>query len=188
MQDEITARDADGAASRLADREAELKRVTALHEAAANAAASSRHAAAESSKARDAAAAALEEHERESAAALRAADAQALELGDLAQTESQLEAKLAELERQCRDLGALPGNALDKYRSLSHDALLAALKKVAVKLGKYSTVNQRALDEFAQFGEKHEQVAQRRQVCVTSEVISSLYHICHPDIIHFIYI
>ena len=51
-----------------------------------------------------------------------------------------------------------------RYRSQSREELRAALKAVAGRLGKYSTVNQRALDEFAAFGERHREVAARRKV------------------------
>jgi len=133
VQDQTVERDVDGSRTRLAEAQAELERVTAAHTAQVAAAADARAASVEVARARDAVAAEFDLRQRGAAEAARAATGEAQTLADLAQEESQLDAKLAELDRRCRDLGALPGDALDRCapallrRSIRERAASAAL-------------------------------------------------------------
>lgn len=67
-----------------------------------------------------------------------------------------------EAEKNIRELGSLPAD-FDKYRGQSIGLLMKKLKKTNENLKKYSHVNKKALEQFINFTEQRDALAQRRE-------------------------
>jgi len=69
---------------------------------------------------------------------------------------------MAQKQRMIRDLGTLPRQEMQDFKSLSEKQLLARLKDVNDQLKKYASVNRKALDQYVSFNEQRESLMGRR--------------------------
>ncbi|XBI58586.1 hypothetical protein VPH35_039799 [Triticum aestivum] len=71
-------------------------------------------------------------------------------------------AKQAECMKKMRDLGSLPADAFEKYKGKDKLLLQKLLHDRNEQLKQFSHVNQKALDQYVNFNEQHDQLQRRR--------------------------
>ncbi|KAF6265896.1 RecF/RecN/SMC [Scenedesmus sp. NREL 46B-D3] len=99
---------------------------------------------------------------REAAAAGSAAAAEESRAAAALDTrQAQLLARCEDLARRIRELGSLSAEVFEKYQGKGAKELHSALKKVQGELAKYSHVNKKALDQFANFTEQRQELTRR---------------------------
>lgn len=85
------------------------------------------------------------------------------------QVETLMQKKLAlqqrrdDLAKKIKDLGSLPAEAFESYRRKSVKELHKLLSKVQKDLGKYGSVNKKALDQYVNFTEQREALRLRQE-------------------------
>ncbi len=62
-----------------------------------------------------------------------------------------------------KDLGMLPQLELNKYKAYSVSAMIKELSSVNNRLGKYSNINRKALDQYISFNEQKQTLAARKE-------------------------
>lgn len=75
---------------------------------------------------------------------------------------SMLANKREQYQKKIRELGSLPADAFDRYRSESVSALRKLLGKTNTQLEKLGHVNKKALDQYQQFTEQRSELEKRR--------------------------
>lgn len=80
----------------------------------------------------------------------------------LAQKRTQLLMKRSDLERKVRDLGTLPAEAYEAYRSCSAKELHALLQQANAEMKNFAHVNQKALDQYVSFAEQRDELTRRK--------------------------
>eukprot|EP00029_Vermamoeba_vermiformis_P008043 TRINITY_DN3656_c0_g1_i1.p1 TRINITY_DN3656_c0_g1~~TRINITY_DN3656_c0_g1_i1.p1 ORF type:complete len:1231 (-),score=557.87 TRINITY_DN3656_c0_g1_i1:31-3723(-) len=75
---------------------------------------------------------------------------------------SMLLQKREESLKKIRDIGSLPTEALEKFRELDLKDMHAQLRDTKNNLKKYSSVNKKALDQYVNFTEQHEDLSNRK--------------------------
>ncbi|WIA11815.1 hypothetical protein OEZ85_011905 [Tetradesmus obliquus] len=83
--------------------------------------------------------------------------------------QAQLLARCEDLGRRIRELGSLSAEVFEKYQGKGAKELHAALRKVQGELGKYSSVNKKALDQFVNFTEQRQELSRRVEEVTQSE-------------------
>ncbi|KAK8185020.1 chromosome segregation protein sudA (DA-box protein sudA) [Phyllosticta capitalensis] len=73
-----------------------------------------------------------------------------------------LNSKHQECQRNIRDLGVLPDEAFDKYQNLESNKALKRLHKINEALKKYSHVNKKAFEQYANFTKQRDTLMKRR--------------------------
>lgn len=68
-----------------------------------------------------------------------------------------------DISKRIRELGSLPTEAFEKYRSKSTKELHRMLKQVAEELKQFSHVNKKALDQYVTFTEQREDLLKRQK-------------------------
>ncbi|KAK9240780.1 RecF/RecN/SMC [Lipomyces kononenkoae] len=68
-----------------------------------------------------------------------------------------------EVNRKIRDLGALPEEAFDRYRQLKSESVLKRLQKLTEELKKFSHINKKAFEQYANFTKHREALLSRRE-------------------------
>jgi len=86
----------------------------------------------------------------------------AKELEKMASKQTVYQQKIAECTKKIRELGSLPSDAFDKYKSMSQKQLFKQLEKANQELKKYSHVNKKALDQYVSFSEQKEKLISRK--------------------------
>jgi structural maintenance of chromosome 3 (chondroitin sulfate proteoglycan 6) len=71
--------------------------------------------------------------------------------------------KREESMRKIQQLGSLPGAELDAYKDLSIKELMNRLTGCNQKMGKYSHVNKKALDQYVNFTEQRQTLVERKK-------------------------
>merc|ERR1740129_513517 len=87
----------------------------------------------------------------------------AKELGKMASKQTGLQARIQECTKKIRELGSLPTDAFDKYKSISQKQLFKQLERANQELKKYSHVNKKALDQYISFSEQKEKLLKRKE-------------------------
>merc|ERR1739844_737139 len=87
----------------------------------------------------------------------------AKELERMASKQTILQQKIQECTKKIRELGSLPSDAFEKYKSMSQKQLFKQLEKANQELKKYSHVNKKALDQFISFSEQKEKLMNRKE-------------------------
>lgn len=85
------------------------------------------------------------------------------ELERMASKQTVLQQKIEECTKKIRELGSLPADAFDKYKSMSQKQLFKQLDKANQELKKYSHVNKKALDQYVSFSEQKEKLMKRKE-------------------------
>jgi len=75
-----------------------------------------------------------------------------------------------DISKRIRELGSLPTEAFEKYRSKSTKELHRMLKQVAEELKQFSHVNKKALDQYVTFTEQREDLLKRQKELQSGEV------------------
>ncbi|KAF2453986.1 chromosome segregation protein sudA [Lineolata rhizophorae] len=70
--------------------------------------------------------------------------------------------KAAECARNIRDLGVLPEEAFEKYTNMESDKAIKRLHKINDSLKKYSHVNKKAFEQYANFTKQRDTLQKRR--------------------------
>jgi structural maintenance of chromosome 3 (chondroitin sulfate proteoglycan 6) len=65
--------------------------------------------------------------------------------------------------KKIRELGALPNEAFDKYKSWDIKKLMSKLEKTNAELKKMSGVNKKALDQYTSFTEEKASLLERKK-------------------------
>ena len=81
----------------------------------------------------------------------------------MANKQTTLTQKIEECQQKIRDLGSLPTEAFEKYKSWTQKQLFKQLEKANSELKKYSHVNKKALDQFMSFSEQKEKLVKRKE-------------------------
>ncbi|KAK9388077.1 RecF/RecN/SMC [Lipomyces mesembrius] len=68
-----------------------------------------------------------------------------------------------DINRKIRDLGALPEEAFDRYRQLKSESVLKRLHKLTEDLKKFSHINKKAFEQYANFTKQREALISRRE-------------------------
>ncbi|KAK9432895.1 RecF/RecN/SMC [Lipomyces doorenjongii] len=68
-----------------------------------------------------------------------------------------------DINRKIRDLGALPEEAFDRYRQLKSESVLKRLHKLTEDLKKFSHINKKAFEQYANFTKQREALLSRRE-------------------------
>ncbi|KAK9490227.1 RecF/RecN/SMC [Lipomyces doorenjongii] len=68
-----------------------------------------------------------------------------------------------DINRKIRDLGALPEEAFDRYRQLKSESVLKRLHKLTEDLKKFSHINKKAFEQYANFTKQRETLLSRRE-------------------------
>jgi structural maintenance of chromosome 3 (chondroitin sulfate proteoglycan 6) len=84
------------------------------------------------------------------------------------QKKALLAVELATVNRDIRELGALPDDAFASYQNISSDKALKRLHKAKEDLKKYSHVNKKAFEQYTSFTKQRETLMQRREELDTS--------------------
>jgi len=87
----------------------------------------------------------------------------AKELERMASKQTILQQKIQECTKKIRELGSLPSDAFEKYKSMSQKQLFKQLEKANQELKKYSHVNKKALDQYVSFSEQKEKLIKRKE-------------------------
>jgi chromosome segregation ATPase len=74
-----------------------------------------------------------------------------------------------DITKRIRELGSLPTEAFEKYRSKSTKELHRMLKQVAEELKEFSHVNKKALDQYVTFTEQREDLLKRQRELQSGE-------------------
>jgi structural maintenance of chromosome 3 (chondroitin sulfate proteoglycan 6) len=85
------------------------------------------------------------------------------ELERMASKQTVLQQKIEECTKKIRELGSLPADAFDKYKTMSQKQLFKQLDKANQELKKYSHVNKKALDQYVSFSEQKEKLMKRKE-------------------------
>jgi structural maintenance of chromosome 3 (chondroitin sulfate proteoglycan 6) len=85
------------------------------------------------------------------------------------QKKAVLAVELAAVNRDIRELGALPEEAFDKYQNLTSEKAIKRLHKVKEDLKKYSHVNKKAYEQYTSFTKQRETLDKRRSELDTSD-------------------
>jgi structural maintenance of chromosome 3 (chondroitin sulfate proteoglycan 6) len=85
------------------------------------------------------------------------------------QKKAVLAVELATVNRDIRELGALPEEAFSKYQNLTSDKAIKRLHKVKEDLKKYSHVNKKAFEQYTSFTKQRETLDKRRSELDTSD-------------------
>jgi structural maintenance of chromosome 3 (chondroitin sulfate proteoglycan 6) len=94
---------------------------------------------------------------------------------------SMLLQKREESLKKIRDIGSLPTEALEKFRDLTLQEMHVQLRDTKNNLKKYSSVNKKALDQYVNFTEQHEDLSNRKNELDSSknaidELVEELDH------------
>lgn len=82
---------------------------------------------------------------------------------------SLLNDKNQECQRNIRDLGVLPEEAFEKYQNMASDKALKRLHKINDALKKYSHVNKKAFEQYANFTKQRDTLMKRRSELDSSQ-------------------
>ncbi|KAK9361460.1 RecF/RecN/SMC [Lipomyces starkeyi] len=74
-----------------------------------------------------------------------------------------------DINRKIRDLGALPEEAFDRYRQLKSESVLKRLHKLTEDLKKFSHINKKAFEQYANFTKQREALLSRREELYKSQ-------------------
>merc|ERR1711902_300171 len=77
--------------------------------------------------------------------------------------EREIQDKIQEGTKKIRELGSLPSDAFEKYKSMSQKQLFKQLERANQELKKYSHVNKKALDQYVSFSEQKEKLISRKE-------------------------
>ncbi|KAK8155090.1 P-loop containing nucleoside triphosphate hydrolase protein [Phyllosticta citrichinensis] len=80
-----------------------------------------------------------------------------------------LNSKHQECQRNIRDLGVLPDEAFEKYQNMQSDKALKRLHKINEALKKYSHVNKKAFEQYANFTKQRDTLMKRREELDSSQ-------------------
>merc|ERR1719291_51801 len=87
----------------------------------------------------------------------------AKELERMASKQTVLQQKIQDCTKKIRELGSLPSDAFEKYKSMSQKQLFKQLERANQELKKYSHVNKKALDQYVSFSEQKEKLIKRKE-------------------------
>ena len=83
--------------------------------------------------------------------------------------------RLAEVNRDIRDLGVLPDDAFDRYKKFSTDKIAKRLPKVREELKKFAHVNKKAFEQYNSFTKQKSELTNRRSnLDISAESIEKL--------------
>ncbi|KAB2580109.1 Chromosome segregation protein sudA [Lasiodiplodia theobromae] len=80
-----------------------------------------------------------------------------------------LNSKNQECQRNIRDLGVLPEEAFEKYQNMESNKALKRLHKINEALKKYSHVNKKAFEQYANFTKQRDTLMKRRSELDSSQ-------------------
>merc|ERR1719251_791902 len=86
-----------------------------------------------------------------------------MELERMASKQTVLQQKIQDCTKKIRELGSLPSDAFEKYKSMSQKQLFKQLERANQELKKYSHVNKKALDQYVSFSEQKEKLIKRKE-------------------------
>lgn len=72
-------------------------------------------------------------------------------------------AKRDDCAKKIRDLGALPNDAFEKYKSMDIKKLMSKLEKANSEIKKMAGVNKKALDQYTSFTEEKASLRERKE-------------------------
>jgi len=77
--------------------------------------------------------------------------------------------KKEDSQRKIREIGSLPTEAIENFRDVELKQMLSILRDTRNQLKKYNSVNKKALDQYVNFTEQHEELAKRKTEVDESE-------------------